>query len=419
MPKKKKRTYILDTNVPLHDPHCCQKFEEHNIVIPIPVLEEIDKFKNGMEGKNFNAREFTRFLDDLSPDRIFNGGISLGKGQGTIRIETGVEFSDEFKKSFKEDTMDHRIIAIAYELFKKGENIVLVSKDINVRLKAGSLGIPAEDYRNDTIKNTSILENEIKEISEKEAKLMENLKENQLFKCHEGLRRWNKGQLKKVKKEKYSNIEARNIEQTFALDALADKNISLVAITGIAGSGKTLLSIASAIAQGNNFGTILVARPIVQLSGKDVMGFLPGDKLEKVNPYMEPIYDNIDIIRKGSLKEYHRKDEDIEKWMQEENIKVAALAYIRGRSIVDTFFIIDEAQNLTPHEIKTIITRAGEDTKIVLTGDLSQIDSPYLDEKSSGLAYLIDRFTGQPEFVHINLKEGERSPLADKASRLL
>ena len=423
---KEKKVYVLDTNVPLHDPKCCEKFQEHDIIIPIHVLAEIDRFKKGADTINVNARGFSRFLDGISSNKIFNGGVSLGKGLGNIQIALGVDYPKDFEKSFMEDTVDHRILCIAFDRKNRGEHIVLVSKDINMRTKARALGILAEDYRNDAVKDVAILENPIIEISKQEVETLKNLKENQLFNCHEGLFRWRQGKLRPVISKKCSHIEAKNMEQKFALNALMDKEISLIAITGIAGSGKTLLSIAAGLEQTKEFESILVARPIVQLSGKDVMGFLPGDAKDKMGPYMAPIYDNIGVIKNCSLKKYRKSDlkkaeisDKLEEWMKEKKIEVEPLAYIRGRSITHTFFIIDEAQNLTPHEVKTIITRAGEGTKIVLTGDLSQIDSPYLDEKSSGLSYLVDAFSGQPEFVHVNLKEGERSPLAEKAGKLL
>ena len=231
------------------------------------------------------------------------------------------------------------------------------------------------------------------------------------------IRKGESGLIPLRKNEKVFGIQAKNHEQEFAFDALLDPEISLVALTGKAGTGKTLLALAAALKQKEQFEEILVARPAVEMSDK-TLGFLPGDKDEKIDPYMMPIYDNLAVIREAG-KPKQRTNEPIREWARANNIQVLVLNYIRGRSLAGRFIIIDEAQNLTPHEVKTIITRAGEGTKIVIIGDVSQIDSPYQNERSNGLSYLIDKWLGQPEFVHVHLTQGERSPLADKAGRIM
>ncbi len=439
MPSK---IFILDTNVILHDHTCIYQFQDNDIILPIVVLEELDKFKKGNELINFQAREFVRTLDELTGDKLFNGGKSLGKDKGKLRVETGKPFSEEIKASFREDIPDHRILAIAQHTAKTfpKRKIILVSKDINLRLKAKSLGIPAEDYKTDQVKDESVLEKTIT--------TFENLNDDtvtQLYdhgvtdvnKIKEGLKleaneclilkgisssvlaRYDKknNQIQRVEKKPAYGIKPRNAEQTFSLSMLTNPDIQLVALTGKAGTGKTLLALAAAIETHKSFDQILLARPIVALSNRD-LGYLPGDASEKINPYMQPLFDNLAVI-KHNFNPRSQEYQKIEELQNEERLVITPLAYIRGRSLSNSFFIIDEAQNLTPHEIKTIITRAGEGTKMVFTGDLQQIDSPYLDMKSNGLAYMIDHMRNQEIFAHINLLKGERSYLAELASNLL
>lgn len=439
MPSK---VFILDTNVILHDHTCIYQFQDNDIIIPIVVLEELDKFKKGNALINFQAREFVRMLDELTGDKLFNGGKSLGKNKGKLRIETGKPFSDEMKTSFREDIPDHRILAIA-EYTKKTNTerkIILVTKDINLRIKAKSLGIPAEDYKTDQVTDESILDKTITTIDDLKdqlvARIYENgsvdaneLKKDHTFEANECLilkgpgssvlARYDKKNniISRVEKKPAYGIKPRNAEQTFSMGMLANPEIQLVALTGKAGTGKTLLALASAIEMNKQFNQILLARPIVALSNRD-LGFLPGDAAEKINPYMQPLFDNLAVIKHAfnpRSPEFLR----IEEMQKNEQLVITPLAYIRGRSLSNSFFIIDEAQNLTPHEIKTIITRAGEGTKMVFTGDLQQIDSPYLDVKSNGLAYMIDHMRNQDLFAHINLLKGERSYLAELASNLL
>ncbi len=443
MQDSSKKIFVLDTNVILHDYRSIYNFEENDIVIPITVLEELDRFKKGNELINFHAREFMRELDKLSGEKLFNGGIKIRADLGNLMIEPGKPFTKEMKRSFAERTADHRILAVA-EYYKNkfpDKYVALVSQDINLRMKAKSLGINAEDYETGKVMNVADLESEIGTVENVDDALI-----SQLYQAHDGIAisefeydnepeaneyfilkgsnssalatyNPNTKMIRKVTKHTAYHISPRNAEQTFALDALMNPDISLVTLMGKAGTGKTLLALAAALEQRKDFIQILLARPIVPLSNRD-LGFLPGDAKDKIGPYMQPLFDNLSVIKhqfSQTSKEYARLD----KMLLEEKLLITPLAYIRGRSLSKVFFIVDEAQNLTPHEIKTIITRAGEGTKIVFTGDIYQIDSPYLDKKSNGLTYLSDKMKGQKIFAHVNLVEGERSYLSELASNLL
>jgi len=440
---KQPKIFVLDTNVILHDYNCIHNFQDNDIVLPIVVLEELDNFKKGNEQINYNARAFIRTIDDLSGDKLFNGGISLGKGLGTLRVALGQPFPDEILKSFYDDVPDHRILAIAYHeaLENPGRHVALVSKDVNLRVKAKSLGISAEDYLNDKVKDMECLDLKAGAVTvditddnllnyfythgKISAEKLENVTPiaNQFFILKYGnssaLARYEKtmDQFVRVEKQRCYGIEPRNSEQTFAFDALLNPNVQLVSLTGMAGTGKTLLAVAAALQQEASYNQILLARPVIPLQNQEI-GFLPGEIKDKIGPYMLPLFDNISFIKsrcKPNSKEVFKIDE----LLRTEKINISPLAYIRGRSLSDTFFIIDEAQNLTPHEIKTIITRAGENTKIVLTGDIFQIDSPYLDQRSNGITYLTDKMHGQDLFAHVNLVKGERSALAELAGNIL
>ncbi len=441
MAKKTKKIFVLDTNVLLHDHTCIYNFEENDIVIPIVALEELDHFKKGNEMINFHAREFTRELDKIAGDNLFNGGIPLGKKHGKLRIETGKPFTQEMEQSFAEKSPDHRILAIAYHLNKENasQSVILVTKDINLRMKAKSLGIVAQDYLSDKVMNIDTLNREIEILQGVDDGLIQSMYEsndgvpakklklkpyaNQYYIIKGGkssaLGRYNETtqMIDRVEKTRAYGIEPRNSEQTFSLDALLRRDIQLVALTGKAGTGKTLLALAAALQQEKHFNQILLARPIVPLANRD-LGFLPGDVNEKISPYMQPLFDNLTVI-KNKFKSTSKDYQFIEEMQRTDRLVITPLAYIRGRSLSDVFFIVDEAQNLTPHEVKTIITRAGEGTKFVFTGDIQQIDHPYLDMKSNGLTYLSDKMHGQSIFAHVNLVKGERSYLADLASSLL
>ncbi|TVR69318.1 MAG: PhoH family protein [Marinilabiliales bacterium] len=437
----KKKTFVLDTNVLLHDYKCIYRFQENDLVIPIVVLEELDRLKRGNDLINYHAREFTRELDLLSGDHLFNGGIKLGRGLGKLSIETGKPFSDEMCESFPEKTPDHRILAITDHVRRRFNRrpVILVSKDINLRMKAKSLGILAQDYESDKVANLDSMDRAVEMHEDFDDRLISRLYEEPEgvpaaeFKLSMEPHQYYilrsskasvlvhydpfRDMMERVEKYRIYGIEPRNAEQTFSIDALIRPEIQLISLTGKAGTGKTLLALAAALHQDNRYKQILLARPIIPLANRDI-GFLPGDVNEKIGPYMQPLFDNLSVI-KNKFRTQSRELAKIEEMERTEKLVITPLAYIRGRSLSDVFFIVDEAQNLTPHEVKTIITRAGENTKIVFTGDVHQIDSPYLDMKSNGLSYMTDKMKGQDIFAHVNLVKGERSFLSELASNLL
>lgn len=444
--KKSPKTFVLDTNVILHDASSIQMFQENDVVIPLTVIEELDQFKRGSQVINLNAREFARTLDSLTGSAIFNGGVSLGKGRGKLRIAISKGLHNEIKDVFRDDTPDHRVLSVALDWkdkLQKKSQVILVSKDVNLRMKAKALGIPAEDYTTDRVKSIEelysgkgIIENFDDELLIKlfhppyeitAQPLLKKLNGEALPNKYYILKNHNRSVLaqldmnreilRKVDKISVYGITPRNAEQTFAVDALVNPAIQLVSMTGKAGTGKTLLALASALAVKKHYRQIFIARPIVPLSNKDI-GFLPGDVESKLAPYMQPLWDNLKVIQ-DQFPEHDKQHQAIDTMIKDEKLVIEPLSYIRGRSLQRIFFIVDEAQNLTPHEIKTIITRAGEGAKVVFTGDIYQIDHPYLDGQSNGLSYLIDRFKGQKLYAHINLEKGERSELAELASNLL
>ncbi|MEG2573025.1 MAG: PhoH family protein [Bacteroides sp.] len=440
-----KKNFVLDTNVILHDYTCLKSFQENDIYLPIVVLEELDKFKKGNEQINYNAREFVRELDLITDGiKSLKEGVSLGEGMGKLYIITeGVE-SPAVKKAFMERKPDHEILATADWIIKvrcPGEKTILVTKDVNLRMKARSIGVPCEDYITDKVvdidafeKTNEVFDGIASEIVDRiysskdgidigEFDFKDIVQPNECFVLKSDrasvLARYNPFThcVQRINKSKNYGIEPRNAEQSFAFEILNDPDIKLVALTGKAGTGKTLLALAAALGKLTDYKQILLARPIVALSNKD-LGFLPGDATAKVAPYMQPLFDNLNVIKRqfaGSSAEVKR----IEEMQKSEQLVIEALAFIRGRSLSETYCIIDEAQNLTPHEIKTIITRAGEGTKMVFTGDIQQIDQPYLDSQSNGLVYMIDKMKGQNIFAHVNLLKGERSKLSELASNIL
>ena len=445
MAKKSSKVFILDTNVILHDSSCILQFEENDIAIPLTVIEELDHFKRGSQVINLNAREFARTLDTMTGSALFNGGISLGKGRGKVRVAITKGLNEEIREIFKDDTPDHRILGCALELQRsdKKRSFILVTKDVNLRMKAKAIGIPSEDYSTDRINNVEELysgketiedfddESLIKiyqppyeiQLNEVEKKLTGEILPNKFYILRNSNRSvlahldQKKEVLRKVDKFDIYGIKARNAEQTFATDALTNNDIPLVSITGKAGTGKTLLAIASALHVRKNYRQIYIARPVVPLSNKDI-GYLPGDIEDKLAPYMQPLWDNIKVIQDQYI-ETDKQHQTITNLIKENKLVIEPLTYIRGRSLQRIYFIVDEAQNLTPHEVKTIITRAGEGVKLVFTGDIYQIDHPYLDSESNGLSYLIEHFKGQKLYAHVNLVKGERSELAELASNLL
>ncbi len=438
-----KKTFILDTNVILHDYTCIYHFQDNDIVLPIVVLEELDRFKKGNDLINFHAREFTRELDKLANGHQLEDGVPLGEGLGRLFIETGKAFSDTMNHSFSEKTPDHRILAIADFIKNRRpeSNPVLVSKDINLRMKAKSLGIVAQDYLTGKVQDLEHLYSSIpvydniddewiSHLYQAELVPVESFPNNDIqFKGQfyfilkgnnqNALAYFNPMTKTISRVEKHTNygIKPRNAEQTFAFHALNNPDVSLVSVSGKAGTGKTLLALAAALSQRRQYKQIYLARPVVPLSNRDI-GFLPGSADEKIGPYMAPLFDNLAVI-KNQFSQQSREYQNIEEMLRLEKLVITPLTYIRGRSLSDVFFIVDEAQNLTPHEVKTIITRAGEGTKMIFSGDVQQIDTPYLDSKSNGLSYLTDRMRGQEIFAHVHLEKGERSHLADIASDLL
>ncbi len=439
----KKKIFVLDTNVVLHDSSCLYHFEEHDVVIPITVLEELDQFKKGNQSINFHAREFVRTLDALSGDKLFKRGVPIAPNLGRVVIKLEQEFHEQISMNFSRQSPDHHILNIAYHLHmaNSDKQVILVTKDVNLRMKAKAIGLLAQDYRSDHVADVStmytgkrLVEHFMPEVIDRlyqepyeidvaelplttslvpnEYLIIRNGKKSVLAYYHSGLQK-----VQRIAKTTAYGISSRNAEQAFALSALMNDAIRLVTISGKAGTGKTLLSLAAAIESRKGYLQIFVAKPIVPLSNRD-LGFLPGDIDAKMLPYMQSLYDNLGVIR-NNFPETSPEHQRIKTMLEEEKLKIEPLSYIRGRSLVRIYFIVDEAQNLTPHEVKTIITRAGEGTKIVFTGDIFQIDHPYLDSSSNGLSYLIERMKGQPLYAHINLEKGERSELAELASNLL
>ncbi len=447
MPVKKKsknrKIFVLDTSVILFDHNALRSFQENDVAIPITVLEELDNFKKGNDTKNFEAREFIRFVDSMAGKAILKDWIKLdGPKSGRFRVVMhDLNRKMDANKIFSDKKADHNILNAAMTLSEEEPEAVvtLVTKDINLRLKAKAVGLPAADYETGKIEDIDNLylgktlvqgvqkETLDKLYSDGELSYKEVVKERPVDNGYFILKNGRTSTLayfnpesenfERIEKRSMYGIKPRNAEQTFAIDALNNPNIKLVTLQGVAGTGKTLLALSSAIEQARNYKQLLLARPIVPLSNKDI-GYLPGDIKSKLNPYMEPLWDNLKYI-KNQFKETEKAYKKIEDMVNKEKLLVTPLAYIRGRSLSNVFFIVDEAQNLTPHEIKTIITRAGENTKIIFTGDVHQIDSPYLDSQSNGLSYLIDRIKGNPLFAHITLEKGERSELANLANELL
>ncbi len=438
-----KKILVLDTNVILHDSNCIYQFEDNDVVIPISVLEELDHFKKGNDVLNYHARAFVREIDRISGSKLFDQGIPLGPDLGTIRVDIENTRSEELRRIFSEDNTDHRILGTAYLLSKDSKApVVLVSKDVNLRMKAKAVGLEAQDYFTDKIQNVeelytgeSTLEGYDPAVIDKLYEAPYEISLGEAGMTGETPTPWhhfilkneqksalavynpNLDMVQRLDKRPAYGITPRNAEQLFALDILTNPDIPLVTLSGKAGTGKTLLALAGAMEKRRSYRQIFIARPIVPLSNKDI-GFLPGDIKSKIDPYLQPLWDNLKVIQNQYLNNTD-EFEKINRLVDEEKIVIAPLTYIRGRSLQKIFFIVDEAQNLTPHEIKTIITRAGEDTKVVFTGDIFQIDHPFLDSQSNGLSYLIDRFKGQRLYAHINLQKGERSALAELASNLL
>ncbi len=439
----KKKTFVLDTNVILHDSSCIYQFKEHDIILPITVIEELDGFKKGKEIINCNARGFLRSLDALTEDKLFNGGVRIGEGKGKISIFLTRELHSRMNMVFSMKKPDHHILnAVCHVADERpATEVVLVTKDVNLRMKAKSIGLMAEDYTSNYVKDLAGIYRGKRVVENIPGTVIEELYRCPFETAADGeyfpaplfsneyliLKNGSKSALgvfdpvmkkiKRVDNQRSFGIKPRNAEQTFALDALLNDAIPLVTLTGKAGTGKTLLALAAALECKRHYRQIFLSRPTVPLSNRDI-GYLPGDIKSKLDPYMQPLYDNLSVIE-NKLASDHTRRFQAKELMDTEKIVITPLSYIRGRSIVKVFFIVDEAQNLTPHEVKTIITRAGEGTKIIFTGDIFQIDHPYLDSQSNGLSYLIERMKDQRLYAHVNLEKGERSELSDLAINLL
>jgi PhoH-like ATPase len=438
-----RKAFVLDTNVLLYDPLAIHKFGANDVVIPITVLEEMDRFKREMSENGRNARQFSRLLDKLRKDGSLSEGVKLQNGAVLI-----VELSPggtAIPEELSGDTADNRIIATAMNLRRMNPKrpVIFVTKDTNLRIKADALNLTAEDYEPEILQSDDLYQGYIvvdvapeaideffaqKKVQLKELKLFPNqyvIMKDSLNTNHTALGRYN-AEIDCIvpiyrPAEGLWGIFPKNIEQSFAMDMLLNDEIKLVSLVGKAGTGKTLLAIAAGLVKTVDEGVyhrLLVSRPVFPL-GKDI-GFLPGDIEEKLNPWMQPIYDNIDFIFGASHSKSRRgAGKGTQELMNQGLLQIEPLTYIRGRSIPQQFMIIDESQNLTPHEIKTIITRAGDGTKIVLTGDAYQIDNPYVDSNSNGLSHVVERFKNEAIAGHITLTKGERSKLSELASNLL
>ena len=439
------KIFVLDTNIILHDHNAIKQFQDNDIVIPIAVVEELDKFKKGNDALSFNARSFMREMNKLMDRKPNNNrGFNLGRRLGFIKLEPNHPFPAKYQDLFRDDTQDHRILSTA--MWVRDHNpdrfVALVTKDINLRLKAKAVGMEAQDYLRDRVDDEVMvsLEQEVitveasseatqrlaygqdnclpwQEIQEKEPM------PNQLYKFTFGedtvCARYDASRrvIALVRTQAAAGIRPRNDEQKFAMDACLNPKIPLVSITGGAGTGKTLIALAAALEQANDYDQIILSRPTVVLGGQDI-GYLPGDQKMKMSPYIQPLMDNLEVI-KHCYRLGSKQAQKLDAMVREEKLLISPLAYIRGRSLGKVYFIVDEAQNLTPHEVKTIITRAGEGTKMVFTGDIYQIDQPFLDQWSNGLTHLGEKMRGQAIFQHIYLRKGERSELSEIAAKLL
>jgi PhoH-like ATPase len=440
-----RKIFVIDTSAILFDHNAIHNFKEHDVAIPITVLEEIDRFKKGNDVINFEAREFIRNIDKMSGEFSLQDWIPLnGPTKGKFKVLMHEKAGVDANQVFGEKKADHNILNAALHLKEQSpeRKIILVSKDINLRLKAKSLNLQAEDYNTGKVKDIeglytgkTIIENVNKKFIDMIYKdghcafsdLMKKGKPianhyyilRSKFESNSALAYYNPetARMERVMKETAYGIRPRNAEQTFAMHAVLNPNVKLVTVQGVAGTGKTLIALASALQMKQSFRQIYLARPIVPLSNKDI-GYLPGDIKSKINPYMEPLWDNLKFIQ-GQYRETDKEFQKITDMVETEKLHITPLAYIRGRSLSNICFIIDEAQNLTPHEVKTIITRAGENTKIIFTGDVNQIDTPYLDSHSNGLSHIIDKLKDNVLYSHITLERGERSELANLAGKLL
>jgi len=437
-----KKTFVLDTNVLLHDPQALFRFEDNDLIIPMTVIEELDRFKKELSETGRNARQFSRIIDGLRAKAKLVEGVELETG-GRLRVDL---YTEEHRKclppELRTDQGDNRILAVALDVKSRSNSpVVFVTKDINLRIKADVVGLTAEDYESDKVSLDELYSGTAEVfLSRDEIDLFysqgflpieEEFLSNQCLTLidatnptHTALARYNRSlrqavALLRAPKDGLWGIHPRNREQQFAFDMLLNEDVQLVTLVGKAGTGKTLLAIAAGLhksADEGQYSRLLVSRPIFPL-GRD-LGYLPGDLNEKLSPWMQPIFDNVELLL-GSVEEGSKRKRGYKELVDLGLLEIEPLTYIRGRSIPKQYMIVDEAQNLTPHEIKTIVTRAGEGTKIVLTGDPYQIDNPYIDSSSNGLTYVVDKFKGEDIACHITLNKGERSCLAELAANLL
>ncbi len=436
-----KKIFVLDTSILVHDPQALNAFQDNDIVIPLAVVEEIDGQKKRQDEVGRNARRVSAFLDRLREDGHLDSGVSLGEGRGTIRVELNHQLIEMLPPALDRTKMDNRIIAVALALKQSSDApVVLISKDINMRIKADAVGITAADYTTDKIEIEDVYtgSRSLKIAPEQIDRFYasgeltidaEGLYPNQLLVLEDSFgssksaiaRHMVGGRLVPLRfgNQETFGLKARNKEQKFALELLLDDEVRLVTLIGRAGTGKTLLALAAGlqkVVEESKYRRLAVSRPVIPM-GND-LGFLPGDIDEKLRPWMQPIYDNLEFLFNN--RDRNEKIDQLVNSMKDLNLlEMEALTYIRGRSIPNQFLLVDEAQNLSPHEIRTVITRVGEGTKIVLTGDPYQIDHPYLDSNSNGLTFVVERFKNEKIAGHITLTKGERSDLAELGARLL
>jgi PhoH-like ATPase len=442
-----KKNFVLDTNVLLHDPGALTSFEDNNVIIPIYVIEEVDSFKKDLSELGRSARQVSRKLDELrGGGRLVDGVPINGADGGSLRVAfTTRELPPEFALSTH--SADNRILATALEVQQGDPNtrLVFISKDINLRIRAAALGLEVQDYAVDRADISELYSGvfeiqvgaeELSELySEGEIPLPERdesepvLSPNSFGVVTVGSQQGSalvrlypdRGKMRLLKGDGQAawGIRPRNKEQRFAFALLLDPAVGLVTLVGRAGTGKTLLALAAGlqqVAERQDYQRMLVSRPVFPL-GKDI-GFLPGGVEDKLRPWMQPVHDNLELLLGISTKD-KMKGRSSEELFDMDLVHIEPLTYIRGRSIPNQFILVDEAQNLTPHEVKTIITRVGEKTKIVLTGDPYQIDNPYIDATNNGLVHVVNRFRGETIAGHVTLARGERSDLAERAANLL
>jgi len=441
-----KKTFVLDTSVILYDPQCIYKFEDNLVVVPITVLEEMDRFKKDLTEIGRNARHFSRYLDEIRKKGSLTTGVEIGK-KSTLIVDLFRNAEKYLPGEMSAEKNDHKILAVAlkFRQEKTGSQVVFVTKDVNLRVKADALGIHSVDYEPSRVSIDELYGGVItmevpsdvvdKFLVEKRLPMsqqdlfpntyviLKDQKDPEHFATARFMAQISELVPLKTPPQGAWGVKPRNAEQACIIDALLDDELPLVSLVGKAGTGKTLMALACGLQKtidDGKYQKLLVSRPIFPL-GKDI-GYLPGEVEEKLNPWMQPIFDNIDYIVSFSAGEKPQKRQNRRAWQELINqgmLQIEPLTYIRGRSLAYQYLIVDESQNLTPHEIKTIITRAGEGTKVVLTGDCYQIDNPYIDSSNNGLTYVVERFKREEISGHVTLSKGERSKLAEAATILL